>query len=267
MSISRRSLLVSTPIAIAGAGLARAAASDEVHDGFPTQRPELVREMVGVSHGNVARVKELLARHPSLARAAYDWGYGDWESALGAASHVGNVEIAQLLLAHGARPNLFSAAMLGQLPVVRALVEANPGAQRIAGPHGISLLAHARAGGERAKAVYDYLEGLGDAGRGLENVALTDAEIERLVGSYRFGTGSADLLLVARISGGMAGQLSLKRGPDGVPRNLFHLGKQEFHPAGAVAVRVRFSRETPAVILTIHDPDPEVVVEARRSAG
>ena len=101
MTLSRRRLLASSSIALAGAPLLRAAegnaagvagaapttgaaALSPVHDQFPTTRPELAREMVGVSHGNIARVRELLALHPALARASWDWGYGDWESALGA---------------------------------------------------------------------------------------------------------------------------------------------------------------------------------------
>jgi len=80
--------------------------------------------MVGVSHNNLARVKELLARNATLSLASWDWGFGDWEDALGAASHVGRPDIAEALLAHGARPSIFSAAMLGQLDVVKAFVAA-----------------------------------------------------------------------------------------------------------------------------------------------
>ena len=114
---------------------------------FPSHEPALAREMVGVSHGNVGRVRELLDAHPALAKAAWDWGYGDWETALGAASHMGNREIAELLLAHGAAPTIFSAAMLGQLEAVQALVAARTSITRTRGPHGITLMAHARAGG------------------------------------------------------------------------------------------------------------------------
>src|SRR5215475_6578448 len=88
-----------------------------VADTFPSQPRELVREMVTVSHFDLKRVKELVEARPSLARAAWDWGFGDWESALGAASHVGNRAIAGYLIEKGARPSLFSAAMLGQLDV------------------------------------------------------------------------------------------------------------------------------------------------------
>src|SRR5262249_59921271 len=68
------------------------AAATEPADTFPTQDPPLVKEMVTVAHGNVKRVKELVDRQQTLAKAAYDWGFGDWESALGAASHVGSRE-------------------------------------------------------------------------------------------------------------------------------------------------------------------------------
>ncbi len=155
---------------------------------FPTQDPALVREMVGVSHGNLARVKELVERQPALARATYDWGFGDWESALDAASHVGNREIALFLLANGARPTIFSAAMLGQLDVVKAFVAATPGVQRTLGPHGITLLAHATAGRDQARPVLEYLEQLGDANPRLESPPLTDAEIAALSGTYHYGS-------------------------------------------------------------------------------
>lgn len=101
---------------------------------------DLVRETVTVAHGNMKRLKERVDARPSLAKAAYDWGFGDWEDALGAASHVGNREIAEYLIGKSARPTLYSATMLGQLDVVKAFATAQPGCQRIAGPHSISLL-------------------------------------------------------------------------------------------------------------------------------
>ncbi len=77
-------------------------------------------------------------------RTALDWGGGDWESALGAASHVGNREIAELLLNHGARLDVFAAAMLEMVDVVRAALEARPDLRDALGPHGIPLRAHAK---------------------------------------------------------------------------------------------------------------------------
>jgi hypothetical protein len=72
--------------------------SSPVGDIFPTQPPELVREMVTVAHFDLNRVQELVVARPSLARAAWDWGFGDWETALGAASHMGNRPIAEYLI-------------------------------------------------------------------------------------------------------------------------------------------------------------------------
>src|SRR5215207_4303831 len=92
--------------------------STPVPDVFPRHAPEKAREVVGASHAKLVRVKELVSVTPSLARASWDWGFGDWETALGAASHVGNKEIAAVLLAAGAHPTIFSAAMLGHLETV-----------------------------------------------------------------------------------------------------------------------------------------------------
>jgi hypothetical protein len=227
---------------------------------FPHQDPELVRRVVGASHGDIDTVAELVEKRPELAKAQWDWGFGDWESALGAASHTGRREIAELLLAHGARPTLFSATMLGQLTVVRAFVEAVPGCQAIPGPHGIPLLAHARAGGEPAAAVAEYLERVGGAERPAP-VPLDDAARERYLGSYAFGTGALDRLEVT------VGPFGLMIGrPEGTARGLSHLGDHAFHPAGAPSVRVRFEvpadAEEPASGVTIHDA--ELIVRAVR---
>jgi hypothetical protein len=107
-------------------------------------------------------VQELLAQEPQLVNAAWDWGGGDWETALGAAAHMGRRDIAETVLAAGARLDIFAAAMLGHLDVVRAMIDACPIAQWQPGPHGIPLLAHAVAGGTPAEAVAAYLRALPD---------------------------------------------------------------------------------------------------------
>jgi hypothetical protein len=122
--------------------------------------PALVEEFVGVAHGGLPRVRELLAQEPQLLNAAWDWGGGDWETALGAAAHMGRRDIADVLLAAGARLDIFAAAMLGYLDVVRAMIDACPSARLAPGPHGIPLLAHAVAGGESAAPVAAYLRAL-----------------------------------------------------------------------------------------------------------
>ncbi len=76
-----------------------AGASDglPVRDTFPSQPPELVREVVTVAHFDLKRVKELVEARPSLAIAGWDWGFGDWETPLGAASHMGARPVFDLL--------------------------------------------------------------------------------------------------------------------------------------------------------------------------
>lgn len=127
-------------------------------DKKPALALELVEEFVGVSHGNFARVKEMLEAEPALVNATWDWGGGDFETALGAASHMGNKQIANYLLEHGARLDVFAAAMLGKLDVVKAALAAYPDAINTPGPHGILLVDHAEAGGEDAKAVLEFLD-------------------------------------------------------------------------------------------------------------
>ena len=116
-----------------------------------------VHAMVSNAHGDLDYVRAALAEDPTLANAAWDWGDGDWESALGAAGHMGRRDIAELLLGHGARLDLFVAAMLGELEIVEAILAAHPEMREAKGPHGIPLLSHAEAGGEQALAVVDFL--------------------------------------------------------------------------------------------------------------
>ena len=127
----------------------------------PALESMLVREFVANAHGDLERVKALLAERSKLINAAWDWGGGDWETGLGAAAHVGRRDIAKYLLEQGARLDLFAAAMLGKLEIVRATLEAFPAALHVPGPHGIPLIAHAKAGGGAASAVLTYLESLG----------------------------------------------------------------------------------------------------------
>jgi hypothetical protein len=226
---------------------------------FPAHDPAVVKEMVTVAHGNVARVRELVGARPALARAAWDWGFGDWETALAASSHVGNREIAELLIANGAHPTIFSAAMLGQLDVVRAFVIASPGAQRIRGPHGITLLAHARSGGPPAAEVLKYLESLGDADPRYTNIAMSDAEKSLLPGIYAFGTAPTERFIVAANT---RGDLTIKRDGYG-ERTLFHQGSRVFNPTGAEAVKIRFEPPADRVDALVIE-DGALVVRARR---
>jgi hypothetical protein len=119
--------------------------------------PDVVKEFVGNAHGDLERVKQLLETEPGLINAAWDWGGGDWETALGAAAHMGRKDIAAFLLGQGARIDLF-AAMLGKLDIVRSILAENPELKSALGPHGIPLINHAKAGGSEAVQVLEFLE-------------------------------------------------------------------------------------------------------------
>jgi hypothetical protein len=120
----------------------------------------LVQDFVIYAHSDLTMVKKLLAKEPALLNAAMDWGGGDWETALGGASHMGNRAIAEFLIENGARIDLFAAAMLGQLDAVKGLLALQPKLIDAKGPHGFSLHWHANAGGEKAKAVLDHLQSI-----------------------------------------------------------------------------------------------------------
>lgn len=119
---------------------------------------ELVKDFVGNAHGDLERIKELLIQEPGLVNAAWDWGGGDWETALGAAAHMGRKDIATFLLSQGARIDLFAAAMLGKIDIVRSIINDNPELKSVLGPHGIPLLQHAKAGGDEALPILEFLE-------------------------------------------------------------------------------------------------------------
>jgi len=267
---TRRAVLRFGALALAATGPMRSALaatnprseidSPMISDAFPSQAAPLVREMVTVSHFNLSRVKELVGLHPSLATAAWDWGFGDWETPLGAASHMGNRPIADFLLSQGAPTTLFSAAMLGQMDVVRSLVAAQPGIERIHGPHSISLLAHARMGGDAARPVFEYLQSLGDADSA-PPVPLTDAETARLSGTYSFGSEATSQIDIDGNTKPYAGKMYTwgpqlnwtRRGT--MTRPLFHLGDLTFYPGGAPSVRIRFTTEKDALAMAVTDGD------------
>jgi hypothetical protein len=127
----------------------------------PPISPDKAKAIVGHAHRSLEEVKKLVSEDPVLVNANWDWGGGDFETALQAAAHTGRREIAEFLLSHNARPDLFASAMLGQLDVVKAAVATNPATASVPGPHGFTLLHCAKQGGANAKAVYDYLIALG----------------------------------------------------------------------------------------------------------
>jgi hypothetical protein len=218
---------------------------------FPAQDYESVRDVVGKSHFDYDAVQELVTTRPELAKAAWDWGFGDWESALGAASHVGRPDIATILIEHGARPDLFTFAMMGQVDAVRAVCTANPGIQGVPGPHGITLLRHAKAGGDDAKAVVEYLEELGGADVRQTSEPLDKEAAETYVGEY-VPEGAPDVTLHVKYNERRS-SVTIGR-DDESTRFLLYRGNHEFSPAGAASVVFAFElHEEQATAMTLQD--------------
>lgn len=189
---SRRGFIAAGSVSIAG-GMAYAGGLGQVrNDGVRADPPvradaERVRAFVGACHARIETVREMLAEDPDLAKSAWDWGFGDYETAIGACSHTGRKDIIELLLMHGARPTIFTLATLDKHAAVRGFIESMPGAREIEGPHSISLYRHAQAG--EATRVMRYLERAG-LDQGAEIFETDRGSVEAHVGVY--GSGEFD---------------------------------------------------------------------------
>ena len=118
---------------------------------------EIVKEFVLAGHFNLDKVKNMLNDYPNLIYSSYDWGNGDFEEAIEGAGHKGNKEVANYLIEKGARVNLFVLTMLGKTELVKPTLEAYPNLIFSKGPHGLTLLHHAKIGGNESKELYNYL--------------------------------------------------------------------------------------------------------------
>jgi hypothetical protein len=236
----------------------RVKSSDNLpHERHPAIQWEVASEVVGVSHFNLDRLKELVEARPELAKAEWDWGFGDWESAVGAATHVGRKDIISYLISKGAMPTIFTYAVLGEYEPVKGMIEAYPGIQKNFGPHGISLLQHARIGLQtegtdksRSQKLIDYLQSLGDAD-GRKYLDMQETEKAKFIGDYTYGTGKED---------GFTIKLNLRKllsfgklGKSGGA--LLRIGENEFTYQGAPSVTVKFLVENNVVrSLTLNEP-------------
>ena len=124
----------------------------------PQINRQLAQDFVIYAHSDLDMVKKLLEREPALLNASVDWGGGDYESALGGASHMGRKDIVEQLLSRGARIDIFCAAMMGQLDAIKAFLTLQPSLIDARGPHGFTLHFHAQVGGEQSATTLDYLQ-------------------------------------------------------------------------------------------------------------
>ncbi|HTP00443.1 MAG TPA: ankyrin repeat domain-containing protein [Anaerolineales bacterium] len=124
---------------------------------LPPLTEEQIRDFVVAAHGNLPRVREMVVARPDIVNAVYYWSSEDPETAIQAAAQSGSTQVAEYLLAHGAQPDIFVAAMLGRKSVVEAMLQEDPGLINARGVHGISLMAHAAWSNnvELAQMLYD----------------------------------------------------------------------------------------------------------------
>ncbi len=107
-----------------------------------TTNPDIAERnaLVLASHGNLARVQELVTQRPELINAPGVGNDFGGETPLAAASHTHNRAIAELLLANGAEHDLSTATFIGDRDRVAAFLDTAPDLVRQPGVHNIPLL-------------------------------------------------------------------------------------------------------------------------------
>jgi len=237
----------------------------KIFDRYPAIDEAVSSEVVGVAHFDLDRLKKLVDSRPELAKACWDWGFGDWETAIGAASHVARRDILAYLLEKGARPDIFTFAMMGSYHVIRLMIEQLPGIQRTPGPHGISLLQHVKNGMQaengktpEAEKLLDYLVSLGDSDAPkYQDVA--DADKQKYLGDFKYGDGplegfSVKLNLRKLLTLGKIGKFG---------GALYKIDDNRFTYNGAPSVFISFHFENDKIVsLTVTEPG--LVLTARK---
>lgn len=111
-----------------------------------TKNPATQQEIdlfVNSSHGDFAKVKELLEKYPEIINCTSS----AQETALGAAAHTGQKMIAEFLLERGAPLDICTAAMLNKCKEVEQMLKADPALCNAKGSHGIPVMYFAALSG------------------------------------------------------------------------------------------------------------------------
>ena len=109
----------------------------------PPLPPPVVSEYVAMAHGNLARVRELLALYPGLLLVNAPWN----ELAVEAGAHTGFKDGVRFQLDQGAPLSICTAAMMGRPERVRALLAEDPQRLWECGAHNIPLIWYPAIGG------------------------------------------------------------------------------------------------------------------------
>ena len=229
MKLARRAF--ATAIPAAAAAVLRAQNIAPAPDGLPTLAADLVKDWIAKAHQRKIDVMQaLLGREPALLQSSWDWGAGDFESAIQAAAHTGSRDMALFLIDRGARLDLFAAAMLGQLTLLKTAVETFPATLQVRGAHGIPLLSHAIQGAEPARGVLDFL-----LARNVDVNAQSRNGATPLMAAVQLGQAGTVRLLLSKgadvklkaANGGTALSLSIKRGDAAITQALKDSGATE----------------------------------------
>ena len=137
--ISRKSFLSKTFVLFPRLFLAPRILLSKQQEKQPAIEPSIVNKYVKIAHTDFTKVKEMLQENPLLLNATWDWGSGDFETAIGAAGHMGLKETANYLLAQGARTDIFVLTMLGKTKIVKSMLKEFPNLLNSLGPH-LSLI-------------------------------------------------------------------------------------------------------------------------------
>ena len=118
--------------------------------------PEEIRELVFAAHKDLDETRKIIEAKPLLLNCANQAKKGDFETAVGGASHMGRKDIADLLVSKGARLDIFNFAFLGYTDLVIQLITDFPQLLKAPGPHGFTLLHHAKVG--KHEGLMDWLQ-------------------------------------------------------------------------------------------------------------
>ena len=105
-----------------------------------------ITEFVFAAHSDFDKTKRIAEEYPRLLNCTNQFKKGDFETAVGGSSHMGRKDITDMLVQKGARLDIFNFAFLGYTDLVKQLVMDFPQLLRAPGPHGFTLLHHAKVG-------------------------------------------------------------------------------------------------------------------------
>jgi len=140
-----RKKFIKNGLLVGGLGLITSSGFAKTQD-EPLFTSEEIKEFVFAAHRDFDEVKRIFTEKPLILNCTNQSKQGDFETAMGGASHMGRKDIADFLVEQGARLDIFSHTFLGHVDLVKTMIKAYPQYLHAYGPHGFTLLHHAHAG-------------------------------------------------------------------------------------------------------------------------